>query len=127
MDRPSPETKADRDFVETLIFSLIFAGDSTVVGCTSVTDFFVAASLTLFLCARCFSRAIAMLQNTEYQIKLAVIIDVPVFPEHMFPSLLDLPNTSHSLDSSLYEVPIVTYRYVSSLLKVNRRVLSKEK
>ena len=51
-------------------------------------------------------------------------IDVPVFPEYVFPPLLDFCDTLHSFDRSLHQVTVVSDRDVSALLEIDGRVLS---
>lgn len=64
IDRPSPGTRALRDFAETLIFSRIFSApeDSAAIGSTSLTDVFSLASL-FFRCASSFSLLAAILTS----------------------------------------------------------------
>lgn len=53
-----------------------------------------------------------------------VEVDLPVLPEHILPSLLDLRDTFHALDRGVDQVAVVAYRDISALLEIDGRVLS---
>jgi hypothetical protein len=127
IDRPSPGTRALRDFVETLIFSRIFSVPevSVAIGSTSLTD---AVLASFFLrCIRIFSLLAAILQHaTHVETTKAVryhTMHVPLFPESVLPLCLDLPNTLYCLDRCLHQLAVVAHWDISAFLKLNCRVL----
>ena len=128
MERPSPGTRALRDFACTLIFSRIFSCPevSAAMGSTSLTD--AVFSSFFFRCARSFSLLAAILHvakpsQLQGQITCCNGWDAPVLPEGVLPLLLDLRNPLHCLDRVLHQLAVVAYWDISALLELDSRVL----
>lgn len=113
------------DFAGTLIFSRTFSpsADSMAIGSTNLTDVDFA---NFFLrCARSFSLLAAILEKWNYMRTWdkREWSHIPVFPERMFPALLDFGNPLHGLYRCLYQLAIVAYRNISAFLEVDCWIL----
>lgn len=111
--------------------TLIFSRIGEVEMATGSTSFVETDSLfarTFRRWALTFSLAVAILlrgncgRGQSERLKL-IGMNAPVLPEHMFPLLLDLCDTFHSLDRGLDQVAVVAHGHISSLFKVDGRVL----
>ena len=113
-----------------MIFSRIGEAEATT-GSTSFVETDSLLMKTFRRWALTFSLATAILlkgKSDQGQSKLRgpVGLDAPILPEYMFPPLLDLGDTLHSLDRGLDQVAVVAYWYVSPLFEINGRVLYRD-
>ena len=124
IERPSPCISALLFFAGTLIFSnTLLVWVSIGDGSRSLTDTDFVASF-FFLCARCLSRATAILRRRmSTRVRNTSRKGKPLFPKSVLPPLLNLPDAFHGVDCGLYQFTIVADGYISTFLEVNRGVL----